>query len=239
MEHAIQVIQDRIRSAWGRGSIVSLIMLDVSGAYDNVSHARIIHNLQKGRLGQLAPYVQAFLTGWSTRIRMSEGILERSPTPTGIPQGSLLSPNLYVPYNTDLLKDGQTRSGDLFTLELVDDVSFMATGKTEKQTTSKLEKACEKARIWASRLASVFDLKKYNLKHFVPPERKHDGHSFLLVEGQDGIHNIIFPEQAARYLCFSLDPQPTFSHHHNKAIMKGSTSLQPSSLFSYSTLAFA
>ncbi|KAJ5901428.1 reverse transcriptase [Penicillium tannophilum] len=50
-EHAIQIMLDRIRSAWGRGSIVSLLMLDVSGAYDNVSHARLLHNLRKRRLG--------------------------------------------------------------------------------------------------------------------------------------------------------------------------------------------
>ncbi|KAJ5552062.1 reverse transcriptase [Penicillium frequentans] len=207
-EHAIQIMLDRIRT------------------YDNVSHARLLHNLRKRRLGQLAPWIGAFLTGRSTRIRMPEGISERIPTPTGIPQGSPLSPILYLLYNADLLEDCQTRSGDLSTMGWVDDVGFMATGKMEKQTISKLEKACEKARIWARRHASVFDPKKYNLIHFVPPERRHEGQSFLLVEGQDGLHNIIFPEQAARYLGFWLDPQLTFSHHHEKAVIKGSTSIQ-------------
>ncbi|KAJ5809035.1 reverse transcriptase [Penicillium pulvis] len=157
---------------------------------------------------------------------MPEGISERIPTPTGIPQGSPLSPILYLLYNADLLEDCQTRSGDLSTIGWVDDVGFMATGKMERHTISKLERACEKARIWARRHASVFDPKKYSLIHFVPPERKHEGQSFLLVEGQDGLHNIIFPEQAARYLGFWLDPQLTFSHHHEKAVMKGSISIQ-------------
>ncbi|KAJ5901429.1 reverse transcriptase [Penicillium tannophilum] len=159
---------------------------------------------------------------------MPEGISERIPTPTGIPQGSPLSPILYLLYNADLLEDCQTRSGDLSTMGWVDDVGFMATSKTEQQNISKLEKACGKAGIWASRHASVFDPKKYNLIHFVPPERQktHEGQSFLLVEGQDGLHNIVFPEQAAKYLGFWLDPQLTFSHHHEKAVMKGSTSIQ-------------
>ncbi|KAJ5660660.1 reverse transcriptase [Penicillium longicatenatum] len=58
------------------------------------------------------------------------------------------------------------------------------------------------------------------------PERKNEGHSFLLVKGQDGLTTIIAPEQAAKYLGFWLDPQLTFTHHHDKAIIKGSTSLQ-------------
>ncbi|KAJ5809036.1 reverse transcriptase [Penicillium pulvis] len=54
-EHAIQIMLDRIRSAWGRGSMVSLLMLDISRAYNNVSHARLIHNIKKRRLSQLTP----------------------------------------------------------------------------------------------------------------------------------------------------------------------------------------
>ncbi|KAJ5655623.1 reverse transcriptase [Penicillium longicatenatum] len=107
----------------------------------------------------------------------------------------------------------------------VDDVGFMATGKTEKQTISKLEKACEKAGTWASRHASVFDPEKYNLIHLVPPGRTQEGR-LLLVKGQDGLTRIIAPEQAAKYLGFWLDPQLTFTHQHDKAIIKGSTSLQ-------------
>lgn len=84
IEYAIQIMLDRIRSAWGRGSIVSLLMLDVSGAYNNVSYTRLLYNLRKRRLGQLAPWIGAFLTGRSTRIRIPEGISERIPTPTGI-----------------------------------------------------------------------------------------------------------------------------------------------------------
>jgi hypothetical protein len=59
---------DRIKMEWGKGNpVVSLLMLDVSGAYDNVSHERLIHNLHKRRLGQLAPWVKAFLSFRSTK----------------------------------------------------------------------------------------------------------------------------------------------------------------------------
>ena len=55
-DHAIHNIINQIKMAWGKGKpVVSLLMLDVSGAYDNVSHERLLHNLRKKRLGQLVP----------------------------------------------------------------------------------------------------------------------------------------------------------------------------------------
>lgn len=164
-DHAIHIIIDRIKLAWGKGSpVVSLLLLDVSGAYDNVSHARLLHNLRKRRLGQLVPWVKAFLSNRSTRIRMPEGMSDRFPTPAGIPQGSPISPILYLIYNADLIEscgNGVTSNG------WVDDACLMVKGDSERETTQKLRSACLKADQWARKHASVFDPKKYALIHFL------------------------------------------------------------------------
>lgn len=111
VDHAIQLIIDKVRRAWGKGKIVSILMLDISGAYDNVSHERLIYNLYKRRLGQLVPWIRAFLTGRSTQIRMPEGTSAMIPTPTGIPQGSPISPILYLVYNANLV-EGDTEDNE-------------------------------------------------------------------------------------------------------------------------------
>ncbi|OQD66241.1 hypothetical protein PENANT_c323G07927, partial [Penicillium antarcticum] len=133
-------------------------------AYDNVSHARLLHNLKKRRLGHFVPWVKAFLTNRSTRIRMPEGMSDTILTPTGIPQGSPISSILYLIYNADLIEScgaGITSSG------WVDDVCFMAKGDSEHETIKKLKTACRKADQWAEKHASVFDPKKFALIHFV------------------------------------------------------------------------
>ena len=50
-EHALHAIIERIYAAWntGRGQVASLLLLDVSGAFDNVSHQRLLHNLRSRR----------------------------------------------------------------------------------------------------------------------------------------------------------------------------------------------
>ncbi|KAJ5111866.1 zinc knuckle domain protein [Penicillium alfredii] len=218
--HAIHIIIDRIKTAWGKGKpIVSLLMLDVSGAYDNVSHARLLHNLKKRRLGHLVPWVRAFLSKRSTRIRMPEGMSDTIPTPTGIPQGSPISPILYRIYNADLIENcgsGVISSG------WVDDVCFMAKGDSEHETLKKLKAACHKADQWAEKHASVFDPKKYALIHFV--NTKEVDPQYLPLRLRE--HTVPATETAERYLGYWLDPNLEFHHHHEKAVAKASVSLR-------------
>ena len=50
VEQAIHLLLERIHSTFGYGSkkpVASLLMLDVSGPYDNVSHKRLLHNMSK------------------------------------------------------------------------------------------------------------------------------------------------------------------------------------------------
>ncbi|KAJ5766658.1 reverse transcriptase [Penicillium nucicola] len=219
-DHAIPIVIDRIKTSWGKGKpVVSLLMLDVSGAYDNVSHARLLHNLKKRRLGHFVPWVKAFLTNRSTRICMPEGLSDTIPTPTGIPQGSPISPILYLIYNADLIEDcgaGITSSG------WVDDLCFMAKGDSERETIGKLKTACRKADQWAGRHASVFDPKKYALIHFV--NTKEVDPQYLPLRLRE--HTVPATKTAERYLGYWLDPGLEFHHHREKAVAKASVSLR-------------
>jgi hypothetical protein len=51
VDHAIQLILNRVHSAWGRGKKVSMLLLDVAGTYNNVSHERLLYNIKQLRLG--------------------------------------------------------------------------------------------------------------------------------------------------------------------------------------------
>ena len=87
-EHAVHLLLEKIHAAWqtGEEDVVSLLMLDVSGAFDNVSHRRLIHCLRKRRIPTpMVKWIQSFLTGRSTCIKLPEGTSERFLTPTEIP----------------------------------------------------------------------------------------------------------------------------------------------------------
>jgi hypothetical protein len=54
VDHAIQLILDRVHRAWGQGKKVSMLLLDVAGAYHNVSRERLLYNIGRLRLGHFA-----------------------------------------------------------------------------------------------------------------------------------------------------------------------------------------
>lgn len=64
-EHAMYFLLQRIHQAWSEGKVASLLLLDVSGAYNNV---RLLHNLRKCRA---AADAHAKADWWNKNPRLS------------------------------------------------------------------------------------------------------------------------------------------------------------------------
>lgn len=106
-ENALYWLLERINvGQYGKieRGVVSVLSLDVSGAFNNVSHPRLIHNLKKRRIDpQVVKWVESFLGDRRTTICLAEETSELIAVNTGIPQGSPLS--LYLFFNADLIED--------------------------------------------------------------------------------------------------------------------------------------
>lgn len=104
-EHAIHYLLDKTYKGWQQGKDMSSIMLDVTGAFDNVSHERLLHNLRKRRIDlKIVDWIASFISNRSTIIKTNERNSDNIHISTGIPQGSPLSPILYLFYNADLIE---------------------------------------------------------------------------------------------------------------------------------------
>ena len=47
---AMHTLVDKIKTAWQRNKVVSILYLDVKGAFPNAVTNRLLHNLQKRRI---------------------------------------------------------------------------------------------------------------------------------------------------------------------------------------------
>lgn len=66
-EDALHKTVEKIYSGWNKNSVASLLMLDISGAYDHVSQHRLRHNLRKRHLNlQLVDLISSFLSDRTT-----------------------------------------------------------------------------------------------------------------------------------------------------------------------------
>ena len=92
--------------------------------------------------------------------------LTNFPTPAGIPQGSPLSPSLYIYYKGDLLDIPYSIHTDHLALGFIDDIGYGVRGRTAESNTVKLEVILAKAEIWRQKHGAQFEKTKYVLMHF-------------------------------------------------------------------------
>ena len=80
---------EKIYEAWNtrQGQVASLLLLDVSSALDNVSHARLIHDLRERRVDErIVKWIASFLTtNRRTKILIDGYASEEYSVETGIP----------------------------------------------------------------------------------------------------------------------------------------------------------
>ena len=98
------------------------VLLDISKAFDCVDHEILLHKLQHyGIRGNVCKWFESFVTNRTHYVEIN-GIRSDSYTPdTGVPQGSVLGPILFVIYVNDLLSSSSLFSFSVF----ADDTSLL------------------------------------------------------------------------------------------------------------------
>ena len=82
-----------------------MLSLDMAGVFDNASHPRLLHIIQ--RLGipkWIVQWTASFLTDRTSTLILNYDSSEVFAVRNGIPQGSPVSPILFLFYNEELIR---------------------------------------------------------------------------------------------------------------------------------------
>ncbi|GAA6025607.1 hypothetical protein JCM10207_001484 [Rhodosporidiobolus poonsookiae] len=168
---AVACFVDEIKRQWRAGNVCVGVALDVSQAFPSVRVERLVHELEEAGLPKSAcEWVRSFMTERTCQLRFEgvrgEGIEWRS----GLPQGSPLSPILFLLYNRRLIAASRTESSVAY--GWIDDVNLLAWGKTVSKAVAAAQAVVPALEGWSEAYQSAFEPAKTFVTLFSPRSRR-------------------------------------------------------------------
>jgi hypothetical protein len=209
---AVHYLVNKICTAWRSNRVVSVLFLDVEGAFPNAVTSRLLHNLKKRRVPTaIVSFVEQLLANRKTRLKFDDYTSDIMLIMNGIGQGDPLSMLLYIFYNADLL-DLPDDPENEDAIGYVDDIALIATGADFTETTQILSNMMlrEEGGIrWSITHNSRFEVTKSAVLHFSrktirDPDSENDRiplpRPALTLQGQ-----VVQEVQSYKYLGIQLD----------------------------------
>ena len=123
----------------------AIASLDLSKAFDSISHTLILHKLSKLGLGKECLYwIQSYLADRKQRTKFKSFTSDEETIASGIPQGSIIGPLLFICFTNDLVDEFT----DCKMVAYADDIQLIVDASNIKQLKKKIEKVIKTAQKW-------------------------------------------------------------------------------------------
>jgi ribonuclease HI len=223
-EQALNVLVERIYEAWRRKRTLSLVSFDVQGAFNGVHSSVLSRRLRQRRVPrQIAAWVEDFCQN-----RQGSVVVGRYESPVqdihfaGIPQGSPMSPILYVFYNADLVDMEIDKKGGA--IGFVDDFNAWVTGPSaEENTTAIQQKILPRVEAWAKESGAIFEADKTGFIHFTAPRQSRQTSVLTEAAPLNFQGQVICPKESLKILGVTLDTKLRMDMHISKVVVRAMT----------------
>ena len=215
-EQLFRLTEDAHSSLKKKG-ITAALFLDAEAAFDQAWHDAIRYKVDKlGVPNRLVRLISSFLTERELTVMVGKQTSEKVIMEAGTPQGSCLSPLLYVILVNDIPSDGDSVKIGQF----ADDIALWVNAHTMAGCLSRLQKAVNTVEGWCRRWRIKLNGSKSNLL-FIHRSREKTSHDLCLQLFND----IIRPTNNAKYLGITYDHKLKFTDHFDEIEKKATSRL--------------
>ena len=145
MDHLLR-LQDSILKSNKMGRCVIGIFLDIEKAFDTVWRKGVLYKLDKlGVQGDLFRYVAAFLNNRTFQVRVGNELSSTYTMENGLPQGSVISPVLFLIMINDIPKPDEANIKQSI---FADDIAFWIMGKKRTFGVKKVQNMLNNLQEW-------------------------------------------------------------------------------------------
>ncbi|CAF0777708.1 unnamed protein product [Brachionus calyciflorus] len=147
---------DKVTNYLDKGYLIDIIYTDFSKAFDKVSHVKLLAKLKSyGIIGETYEWIKSFLLGRKQRVVLGDVMSNWEPVSSGVPQGSVLGPILFIIFINDLLEMLQ-----FTTLSYADDLKLIGIMSKNTLGTESLQNDLNVLVDWCKEWSTELNLSK-------------------------------------------------------------------------------
>ena len=204
----IQLI-DSCQKGFAKKEITVALFLDLKSAFDKVHSDAILIKLHKiGIRGRMYTFVRNFLTDRSFSVRCGNVHSTAYTQEQGLPQGSVLSPTLFLIMINDMLEKVHEDSFKLRYSFYADDVTIWSSNSNINKGFAQIQKALNRCLAWCTKWGLQISPTKSKTMVFSRKYRVPDPVKLLSI---NGLNVPIVPTH--KYLGMTLDSKLSFGSH--------------------------
>ena len=198
----IQLVEDLGRQL-SLGKQTDLILLDFSKAFDKVNHLKLLYKLSCfGVKGNTLNWIQSFLIGRSQTVVLDGESSEEVKVTSGVPQGSVLGPLLFLLYINDLPENIQSQ------VRLFADDTAVYLTVTNMQDSQVLQSDLESLQHWERTWDMEFNPGKCQVIHITRSKSPVKSRYFMHNQELESV-------DAAKYLGVTISKDLSWNTHIN------------------------
>ena len=219
-EHSAILLVDHIRKAMDNGELTGVAYIDLSKAFDTVSHGSLISKLnQYGIKDTPNEWFTNYLFGRVQHVQFDDQLSNPEPVYCGVPQGSLLDPLLFLIHFNGI----HECVNNCKILTYADDTVIFVSSKQKEQIEQYLNEDLSYISSWLNRNQLIPNVKKGKTECMLFGTRRKLKDLKLNVS----FHNKNVTETTQyKYLGIVLDQSLLLNNHFQKTYKKASSRLR-------------